>query len=118
MLEFKVCGDTRLTGGETAPMPTKNINLTEHYSEFVEQLIASGRYKNASEVLRAGLRLLEQTTTEEQEKLALLRNLATEGFDQIDQGQGIAISNQRQLASHIAKLGLRAAKSVDQQRGE
>jgi antitoxin ParD1/3/4 len=99
-------------------MPTKNINLTEHYSEFVEQLIASGRYKNASEVLRAGLRLLEQTTTEEQEKLALLRNLATEGFDQIDQGQGIAIPNQRQLASHIAKLGRRAAKSVDRQQGE
>lgn len=99
-------------------MPTRNINLTDHYSEFVEQLIASGRYKNASEVLRAGLRLLEQTTTEEQEKLSLLRKLAAEGFDQIDQGQGIAISNQQQLASHIAKLGRRAAKSIDRQKGE
>ena len=68
--------------------------------------------------IRAGLRLLEQTTTEEQETLALARNLATKGFDQIDQGQGIAIPNRRQLASHIAKLGRRAAKSVDRQQGE
>ncbi len=99
-------------------MPTKNVNLTEHYSAFVDQLIASGRYKNASEVLRAGLRLLEQTTSEEQEKLALLRNLANEGFQQLDQGQGIEIRNPRQLASHIAKLGRRAAKAVDRLDGE
>jgi antitoxin ParD1/3/4 len=94
-------------------MPTKNINLTEHYSEFVEHLVASGRYKNASEVLREGLRLLEQKSTEEQEKLALLRHLASEGFHQIDQGQGIEFSTERQLATYIAKLGGRAAKSAD-----
>ncbi|MFM8478710.1 MAG: type II toxin-antitoxin system ParD family antitoxin [Planctomycetaceae bacterium] len=45
-------------------MPTKNVNLTEHYSEFVDQLVASGRYKNASEVVRDGLRLLELKTSE------------------------------------------------------
>ena len=76
-------------------MPTKNVNLTEHYSEFVDHVIASGRYKNASEVLRAGLRLLEQRTAEEEQTLALLRNLAAEGFEQIDQGQGIELPNQR-----------------------
>lgn len=94
-------------------MPTKNINLTEHYSEFVEHLVATGRYKNASEVLRAGLRLLEQRTTEEQERLALLRSLAAEGFEQLDQGRGLKFSNQRHLAAHIAKLGRHAAKSRD-----
>ena len=99
-------------------MPTKNINLTEHYSDFVEDMVASGRYKNASEVLRAGLRLLEQRTTEEQQKLALLHHLASEGFDQIDQGQGIEIPEEGRLASHIAKLGRRAAKSADRQKGE
>ncbi len=36
-------------------MPTKNVNLTDHYSQFVEQLVASGQYKNASEVFRARL---------------------------------------------------------------
>jgi antitoxin ParD1/3/4 len=99
-------------------MPTKNINLTEHYSGFVEHLVASGRYKNVSEVLRAGLRLLEQQTTEQEEKLTLLRRLANEGFGQLDQGQGIELTNRRRLASHIAELGRRAAKrnSADQRK--
>ena len=33
-------------------MPTRNVNLTDHYDHFVESLIASGRFKNASEVMR------------------------------------------------------------------
>ncbi len=54
-------------------MPTRNINLTDHYDQFVQQEIDVGRYKNASEVLRAGLRLLEQQKREDEEKLAILR---------------------------------------------
>lgn len=78
-------------------MPTKNVNLTEHYTLFVDDLIESGRYNSASEVLCAGLRLLEQRTTEEEQKLELLRSLAAKGFDQIDQGKGIEFSSARHL---------------------
>ncbi len=91
-------------------MPTRNVNLTEHYDCFVQEQIASGRYKNASEVMRAGLRLLESQTTEEQEKLQLLRSLAAEGFDEIDQGKGISLRNETQLRGRIASIGKRAAK--------
>jgi len=42
------------------------VNLTDHYDHFVESLIASGQYKNASEIMRAGLRLLEQETKEDE----------------------------------------------------
>jgi antitoxin ParD1/3/4 len=91
-------------------MPTKNVNLTEHYSEFLDHLVASGRYKNASDVLRAGLRLLEQRTTEDEQRLAVLRNLAAEGFEQIDQGQGIELPNRQRLSAHIAELGHQAAR--------
>ena len=59
----------------------------------------------ASEALRAGLRWLEQRTTEEEQKVALLCNLAAEGFEQLDQGQGIELPNQQCLSAHIAKLG-------------
>ena len=52
-------------------MTTKNISLTEHYSELVDTLVASGKYKNASEVVREGLRLLEQRTTEDESRLSL-----------------------------------------------
>ena len=99
---------------EETRMPTKNVSLTEHYKEFVDHLVASGRYKNASEVLRAGLRLLEQTTEEETQKLALLRKLARDGFRQIDQGKGIELANQQVLAAHLAMLGRQAAKAPRQ----
>jgi antitoxin ParD1/3/4 len=36
-----------------------NIALTRHFEEMIEQLVASGRYNNSSEVVRAGLRILD-----------------------------------------------------------
>jgi antitoxin ParD1/3/4 len=39
-------------------MPTRNINLTEHFDDFVERQVSSGRYSNASEIDREALRLL------------------------------------------------------------
>jgi len=46
-------------------MPTRNVVLTEHQTRFVEALVTSGRYQNASEVLRDGLRLVEQREQEQ-----------------------------------------------------
>jgi len=91
-------------------MPTRNINLTDHFDRFVTDQVRTGRYKNASEVLRAGLHLLEQQSREEQEKLALLRELAQQGFDQIDQGQGVEIDSSRQLSEFMAGLGTSASR--------
>lgn len=45
-------------------MVTRNVVLTDTQSELVDRLIASGRYQNASEALRAGLRLLEREEAE------------------------------------------------------
>ena len=92
-------------------MPTRNINLTEHFDQFVEELVGAGRYKNASEVLRAGLRLLEQQTQTEEEKLTLLKKLAADGFRTLDQGQGLSVESESELRSTIAKIGRRAAKA-------
>lgn len=36
-----------------------NIALTKHFEELIERLVASGRYNNSSEVVRAGLRILD-----------------------------------------------------------
>ena len=90
-------------------MPTRNINLTERFDEFVEKQVNSGRFRNASEVMRAGLHLLEQQTREEQQKLILLRTLAAEAYGQLDQGEGIALDGAEPLGNYIAELGKRAA---------
>lgn len=91
-------------------MPTRNINLTEHYDRFVTAQVGTGRYKNASEVFRAGLRLLEQQTQTDEQKLTLLRRLAAEGLGALDQGQGLSVSSERGLRQSISKIGRRAAK--------
>jgi antitoxin ParD1/3/4 len=93
-------------------MPTRNVNLTDYYDDFVESLIVSGRYKNASEVMRAGLRLLEQYSKEDEEKLRVLRRLASEAFGSLDRGAGITLKGEQQLAEFIGGLGSRAAKRV------
>ncbi len=68
-------------------MPTKNVNLSEQQARFVRRSIGQGRFRNASEVVRAGLRLLEQRDKEEKLKLAALRRMATGAFAEIDQGR-------------------------------
>ncbi len=105
-------------GKQEEPMPTRNINLTEHFDRFVEEQIDAGKYKNASEVLRAGLRLLEQQTQTEEEKLALLQKLAADGFRSLDQGQGLSIAGEGSLRKAISKIGRRAAKASKARRAE
>jgi len=52
-----------------------SISFSSHFSDFIESLVASGRYGSASEVVRDGLRLLE----EREAKLQKLRELIREG---------------------------------------
>ena len=65
-------------------MPTRNVVLTDYQSELVERLVGSGRYQNASEVLREGLRLLESRDVEEKVRLRALREAARVGIADID----------------------------------
>ncbi len=94
-------------------MPTRNVNLTDHYDQLVSELITSGRFANASEVMRAGLRLLEQQARENEEKLTLLRAAASEAFDELDRGQAIVSDTPQQLAELIGQIGRRAADEVE-----
>jgi len=85
-------------------MPTRNINLTEHLDHFVERQVASGRYSNASEIVRESLRLLEEQEQERKAKLKALRHAAKQGFDEIDQGKGIVLKGKKALNQFIAAI--------------
>ncbi|MBV8358178.1 MAG: type II toxin-antitoxin system ParD family antitoxin [Deltaproteobacteria bacterium] len=54
-------------------MPTRNVNLTDELDRFVVAKVESGRYENASEVVRAALRTLEREEQRHEAKLAALR---------------------------------------------
>lgn len=60
-------------------MPTQNINLTSQMDVYVDRKIRSGKYANASEVMRAGLRALEEDEKEDQIKLKALRQALIAG---------------------------------------
>jgi antitoxin ParD1/3/4 len=60
-------------------MPTRNVNLTDELDTFVSKKIESGRYENASEVVRAALRTLEREETQFEAKLVALRTAIDEG---------------------------------------
>jgi antitoxin ParD1/3/4 len=62
-------------------MSTRNVHLTNELDQFVDDSIKSGRYENASEVIRAGLRALAQSEAEDQAKVEALRTAIQEGFD-------------------------------------
>jgi antitoxin ParD1/3/4 len=67
-------------------MPTRNVVLTDHHERLIADLMASGRYQNASEILRDGLRLIEERGALEAAKLEALRAAAQVGVDAIEAG--------------------------------
>ena len=93
-------------------MPTRNINLTEHYDRFVEEQLNSGRFSNASEVLRAGLNLLEKQNREEEEKLRVLKALVAEGLEALERGEYTVLNGEEELTEFIAQLGKQAGQMV------
>ncbi len=56
-------------------MKNTSISLGDYFEQFVSNQVSAGRYKNVSEVIRAGLRLLEN----EESKIIALRNAIQEG---------------------------------------
>jgi len=54
-----------------------SVALGNHFQLFVENKISQGRYRNASEVIRAGLRLLE----EEEKRVSILKSAIQEGLE-------------------------------------
>ena len=60
-------------------MPTRNVNLTDELERFVLTKVESGRYENASEVVRAALRTLEREEQQYEAKLAALRAAIDDG---------------------------------------
>jgi len=85
-------------------MPTRNVNLTEHFDRFIETGITSGRFSNASEVVREGLRLLEQREQEDKARIDWLRGAAKEGFDAADRGDYVTLRSDREIDDFVDQV--------------
>lgn len=90
-------------------MPTRNVVITEHQQELIESLVEAGRYQNASEVLREGLRLLEQREAIQAAELKVLREATQSGWDDLAAGRYVDVDD-AELDGFLEQLGERAAR--------
>ena len=85
-------------------MPTRNVVLTDSQAKFIEQMVASGQYQNASEVLREGLRLVQAQEDERTARLAALREAVVVGIADIEAGRYREFDSFEALDQHLAQL--------------
>ena len=67
-----------------------NISLTPELEQMVDDKVKSGRYASASEVIREGLRLLEEREQLKQQRLSEVRQTIDRGIERLDRGLGIS----------------------------
>ena len=70
-------------------MPARNVNLTDELEQFITSKVASGRYENASEVVRASLRALEREEQQYEAKMARLLKAIDDGDASPDAPDGV-----------------------------
>lgn len=95
-------------------MPTRNINLTDHYEGFIADQLAAGRFQNASEVVRAALNMLEQKTSEDAAKIEALRRNVMIGIEAYQNGDYIEISSDAELDAFFDEIAAEVDKEQSQ----
>ena len=88
-------------------MPARNVMLTDQQDAFVSEQVAQGRYQNASELVREGVRLVQRRAELEAARLDALREAARAGFDDLDAGRYDAVPLD-QVGGYVARLGQEA----------
>lgn len=91
-------------------MPTRNVVLTDHQARLVEELVSTGRYQNASEVLREGLRLVEDREAQDRARLHALREAARVGMTDIDTGDFRGFESPASLSRHLTAIADKAIR--------
>ncbi|MFZ4774553.1 MAG: type II toxin-antitoxin system ParD family antitoxin [Terrimicrobiaceae bacterium] len=92
-------------------MPTQNVNLPPHFKKFVEENVRDGRFGNASEVVRAGLRLLEHEQMLRQLKIQRLRESARAGIDDVAAGRFTDLPAS-EISHHLEKIARSALRKA------
>jgi antitoxin ParD1/3/4 len=91
-------------------MPTRNISLTAEQDAFVENVVKSGEYQNASEAIRDALRALQQRRKEDALKLKALRQQIKAGTDALDRGDFVEV-DESELETFLDRLTVPSSKT-------
>jgi antitoxin ParD1/3/4 len=85
-------------------MPTRNVVLTTEQADLIHSLVSSGRYQNASEVIREGLRLIERREAEGTARLEALRTAAAVGIADLERAAYKEFSNAETLLAYLNEV--------------
>ena len=78
-----------------------NVSLTSELDSYVQEKVQSGMYGSASEVLRAGLRLLKEQDMIQQVRVEEVRARVRQGFEQLEQGQFTEYASVDEMAEQL-----------------
>ncbi len=84
-------------------MATRNVNLTKQLDQFIEQKVATGEFQNASEVVRAGLRLLSERDEDRAAKIEALKSAIQVGLDDLDRGDYEVVDDIEAWANELGR---------------
>ena len=70
-------------------MASRNISLTDHHDDLIEAKIQAGEYANASEVVREGLRLIQERDQELAARVDAIKSRVAVGLEQAARGDFI-----------------------------
>jgi antitoxin ParD1/3/4 len=88
--------------------------VTERQDKMIETLVRSGRYQDADEVVRTGLRLVEAQEAERAVRLKAQREAVQVGLDDLAEGRSLDFDGTEYLQAHLATL---AEEVVEAERG-
>jgi putative addiction module CopG family antidote len=93
-------------------MPTLNIELNDDHRALIANLIESGQFQDAGEVVLEGLRLLEADRKPDAAREEEMRKAIRSGLDDLTQGRSVTLNDRDAIANHIRMLGERAARQA------
>jgi antitoxin ParD1/3/4 len=93
-------------------MPT-SVALTPHFEKLTKQLVASGKYNNVSEVVREGLRMIEERENLKKLKLQRLKDAIKVGQDALDRGDFVVARNNQELRALFDESARKAKLIVE-----
>lgn len=85
-------------------MPKLHVDLNEHFDRYVREAVASGRFRDAGEVVLEGLRLLEETQREEEAGLDEMRAAVREGIEDLERGDCVTVRSREEMRALLDEI--------------
>ena len=89
-------------------MPTRNVVVTDRQAEMIDRLVKDGVYQNASEVMRDGLRLIEERAAAHATKLEAMRAAVDVGWQDLEAGRFESFTDEAALKARFEEVGRQA----------